>query len=523
MSSDAVLTGRGGIGRDMYEFPIWVWAAFPVFSLCFALGIVWLIGVQRPANSMFAKTAPPMSSGAVHFLFDQDSLTDHDLPPDSAPFKAGDWCEMRNWLLFRFSGLPDTTDALPNGPSVFPAAGDPADPAQLVCTKTGDATRVVLQDPKTLDALERHERLRLRSEGRNWGACLDNATCGVVMTARDGQILWTNSTFDALKINVPSNAIPDVSALPDDGTPTTERRCIDNGQSSTWLETRSVPVKAGTIHYVADVTKVVTAENLRREFVQTLTKTFANLTTGLAIFNRDKQLALFNPALVDLTGLGPDFLSGRPNLMGFFDNLRDNHVLPEPRNYGDWRTQILQMIETATDGLYRETWTLPSGLTYRVTGRPHPDGAVAFLFEDVSDEISLTRHFRSQVDVRQAVLDNLSEAVVVLSPAKTVLLCNSTCSDFLNIDPDSSFAEMSLNDLTQVCNARLPKPEFWAGVAQALDDRRLANPIAEHLLDTENRWYHCRAAPLPGGAAMLTIAPASAKADATHTHAIAGD
>ena len=507
----------------MYDFPIWVWAAFPVLSLCFALAIVWLIGAQRPAASVFSQVGQTISSGAIHFLFDQDSLTDHDLPPDSSPFKTGEWREMRNWLQFRFSGLPDTTDALPNGPSVFPADDDPGDPAQLVCTKTDDTTRVVLQDPKTLDAIERHEHLRLLSEGRNWGACLENATCGVVMTDREGQILWTNSAFDALKITAPGNAIPNVQSLPDDGTPKTERRCIDDRTTIKWLETRSVPVEAGTIHYVADVTKVVTAENLRREFVQTLTKTFANLTTGLAIFNRDKQLALFNPALVDLTGLGPEFLSAQPNLMEFFDNLRDNHVLPEPRNYGDWRTQILQIIETASDGLYRETWTLPSGLTYRVTGRPHPDGAVAFLFEDISDEISVTRRFRSQVDVRQAVLDNLSEAVVVLSSAKTVLLCNSTCSKLLSIDPDSSFAEMTLNDLTKICNDRLPNPKFWAEVAQGLDGRRLANPIDAQLFDTRNTCYHCRAAPLPGGAAMLTISPVAATADATHTHMLASD
>lgn len=506
----------------MYDFPLWIWAAIPFFSLCFALGIVWLIGMQRPVTSNFAQAGPAITSGAVHFLFNKDSLTDHDLPPENTPFKTGEWREMRNWLHFRFTGLPDTTETLPNGQSDFPT-DDPGDPAYLVCTKTGDTTRVALQDPKTLDAIERHERLRLLSEGRNWGPCVDNATYGVVMTDHDGQILWANKAFDALKIRDLGTVISGSRPVPDDSTPKIERRCIDDGTTSKWLETRSVPVERGTIHYVADVTKVVTAENLRREFVQTLTKTFANLTTGLAIFNRDKQLALFNPALVDLTGLCPEFLSAQPNLMGFFDSLRDNHVLPEPRNYGDWRTQILQMIETATDGLYRETWTLPSGLTYRVTGRPHPDGAIAFLFEDISDEISLTRRFRSQLDMRQAVLDNLSEAVVVLSPAKMVLLCNSACSRLLGIDPDSSFAEMSLNDLTHICNSRLPNAEFWAKVTQGLNNRRLASPIELHVWDIQNKCYHCRAASLPGGAAMLTIAPVTTTTKTAQTHLTVSD
>src|SRR6056297_855766 len=494
----------------MYDFPIWVWAAFPVLSLCFALAIVWLIGAQRPAASVFSQVGQTISSGAIHFLFDQDSLTDHDLPPDSSPFKTGEWSEMRNWLQFRFSGLPDTTDALPNGPSVFPADDDPGDPAQLVCTKTDDTTRVVLQEPKTLDAIERHEHLRLLSEGRNWGACLENATCGVVMTDREGQILWTNSAFDALKITAPGNAIPNVQSLPDDGTPKTERRCIDDRTTIKWLETRSVPVEAGTIHYVADVTKVVTAENLRREFVQTLTKTFANLTTGLAIFNRDKQLALFNPALVDLTGLSPEFLSAQPNLMEFFDNLRDNHVLPEPRNYGDWRTQILQIIETASDGLYRETWTLPSGLTYRVTGRPHPDGAVAFLFEDISDEIALTRRFRTQLNLRQAVLDQLPDAIAVISPNNLLLLCNKRCSDVLGIDPDSSLAELSVPALIAICREHIPDDTFWPQAETLLSGHSLTELLETVLYSRAGHPMRCRLSPLTGGSAMLSMADCTA-------------
>jgi len=53
----------------------------------------------------------------------------------------------------------------------------------------------------------------------------------------------------------------------------------------------------------------------QRNFVQTLTKTFAQLSIGLAIFNRERQLVLFNPALIDLTALPADFLTGRPHLL----------------------------------------------------------------------------------------------------------------------------------------------------------------------------------------------------------------
>jgi hypothetical protein len=40
--------------------------------------------------------------------------------------------------------------------------------------------------------------------------------------------------------------------------------------------------------------------------------------------------------------------------------------------------------EEAASGLFEETWSLPGGQTYRVIGRPHPNGALAFMFEDIS-------------------------------------------------------------------------------------------------------------------------------------------
>ena len=42
--------------------------------------------------------------------------------------------------------------------------------------------------------------------------------------------------------------------------------------------------------------------------------------------------------------------------------------------------EITEIEEGAREGAYEENWVLPSGKILRVTGRPHPQGAVAFLF-----------------------------------------------------------------------------------------------------------------------------------------------
>ncbi len=166
------------------------------------------------------------------------------------------------------------------------------------------------------------------------------------------------------------------------------------------------------------------ARDNQRNFVQTLTKTFAQLSVGLAIFDADRRLVLFNPALHDLTLLPAEFLIARPTLFSFLDRLRDHQMIPEPKDYSSWRDQMGALESAAAEGSYHETWPLPNGQTFRVTGKPHPNGAIAFLLEDISDEVSLTRKFRSQIDISAAVIDNLETAICVFSSSGSLVLAN---------------------------------------------------------------------------------------------------
>ena len=93
-------------------------------------------------------------------------------------------------------------------------------------------------------------------------------------------------------------------------------------------------------HYAIDVTDIVTAEIAQLKLVQTLTKTFAEMPVGLAIFDQQRRLVLFNPALTDLISF--EFLSERPSLFEFFNRLWENRVVPEPKNSAAWRAQLAE-------------------------------------------------------------------------------------------------------------------------------------------------------------------------------------
>ena len=262
----------------------------------------------------------------------------------------------------------------------------------------------------------------------------------------------------------------------------------------------------GIVHYALPADAAVKAEGSLREFVQTLSKTFAHLPIGLAIFDRQRQLALFNPALVDLTGAEVEFLSARPTLHAFLDRLRERQVIPEPKDYASWRQQMMDLEKQASRGLYEDTWTLPSGQTYHVVGRPHPDGAVAFLLEDITAEITLTRRFRSEIELGQAVVDTVEEAIVVFSPAGELILSNSAYDTLWGVEPALTLGKVTVVDsIRRWQEVSKPDPAFGdiRDFVLAMEERA-AWTADLRLLGGDV--LVCRVVPLPGGATLVAFA-----------------
>ncbi len=329
-----------------------------------------------------------------------------------------------------------------------------------------------------------------------------------------GWVIWANAAYQDLSERAGSEALETPLfdlVLPEASETSRVRVSVRSNQpdAPAWYEVTTRNTNATWLHHAVDIDAVVRAETAQRNFVQTLTKTFAHLPIGLAIFDRDRQLALFNPALIDLTSLPANFLSGRPNLLSFFDHMRENRMMPEPKNYTGWREQMAELVAAASDDRYSETWSLPSGLTYKITGRPHPDGAIAFLIEDISAEISLTRRFRAEMELSQSVLDAIEDAVAVFSHLGVLTYCNAAYRELWKTDPDSAFAEMTVLDATRHWQMACEPNPIWADLREfALESQDRAAWGAELMLKT-GQSMECRVEPLVGGATVVCFSGAA--------------
>jgi len=480
-----------------------LWVGFVVLALAVSFALLWALGFMLPKGR--AGAGAEMQRPGCVYLFTDELMVDHS--STCLPGGAGaalEWSDLRIWLVPRFAALPVRLDDLEEEVPALVQAQSEGDRGEVTLTRTGQTTRIVLSDAAHGCPDELHAMLCARSELAELAEAFDAAPYPIWKTSADGAILWQNT---ACREVFDTATLKEQMAAPVPGSSTVARFAVpqDGSALQSWYEVQSTRRDKVILHHATDVTKVVRAETVQKDFVQTLTKTFAYLTIGLAVFDRKRRLALFNPALMDLTSLPVGFLSGQPDLMSFFDNLRNRNVMPEPRSYASWRAQINEVIDVAEGGLYQETWNLPNDVTYRVTGRPHPDGAVAFLFEDISAEVILAQRYRAQLDLRQSALDSLPEAVMVIGPNNVLSFCNSAATGLLGIDPDGSFADMSVADLIRVCAGRLEAPGLWIAVETALRQRTLNAPLRQSTEISPGRSINARVEVLPGGARMLIL------------------
>ncbi|MEQ8898318.1 MAG: PAS-domain containing protein [Roseovarius sp.] len=437
------------------------------------------------------------------FLFRDGLLIDHDTGPSGGPGDTltgvTEWPDLRAWLDPRFPGLPATLPPISPGQLTTHPAENPADTAVITIAAIRHGHRITLIDPALPSPAEWHDTLSCLATKRLLRKAAETAPIAICTLDRDDNIAWRNAVFQDFT-DADETRLLHAASHPAEtaGEPVTLSDS-ETGQTR-HIDLSLTGAGAQRILYATDVTDLVNTDTMRSSFIQTLTKTFADLATGLAVFDRGQRLALFNPALVDLTGLPIEFLSARPGLLDFFDRLRDRQVLPEPKNYASWRAQINEMIETASDGLYSEAWSLTCGLTYRVTGRPHPDGAIAFLIEDITDEISLTRRTRSQLEIRQAVLDQLDDSIAVLGPDGALILCNQPFRDRFAV-ADDTFTETTLEDLVTKGRSLYPNDALWTGLLA----RSGHTPLSGQAGDTATGHVALQLDPLAGGFAMLSL------------------
>ncbi len=329
----------------------------------------------------------------------------------------------------------------------------------------------------------------------------------------EGNICWANTAYFALiKETQPNDALfkwPPSILFPQSegesamGSAVRTKISNHNEKVAQWFDVVRQPMEGRIYGFATPKDDIVDAESSLNAFRETLTNTFASLSVGLAVFDSAHKLVMFNPALIDLTSLRFEALSLQPTMYEFFDMLRELRISPKQKTCSDWRQHVPLLESVAKNGVYEETWSLPSGQVFRFTGHPQPDGAVALLLEDISKEISLSRTFYSELEINQAVLDQLNTAIVVFSPSGTITSSNAAYANLWGVDPNTSIISLTFQESFADWKTKSKASANWEQVETALYHNSPVSceiHIAQNDLHTS---YWVYSAPLTGGSYMI--------------------
>ncbi|WP_118135419.1 PAS-domain containing protein, partial [Oceanicella sp. SM1341] len=341
----------------------------------------------------------------------------------------------------------------------------------------------------------------------------------LIWRRRGGKVLWANAAYCQEMVSrrggQPSEIawlFPDPNQPPEgasaDFGPLQRRMPLrDPGGEPKWYDVTELAGPADdVIGFALSADGIMRAEAALKRFVETLTETFAHLPIGLAIFDKNRRLGLFNPAISEILKLDPTWLAARPGLQDFLERLRENRQMPDQQDFLAWRRKLTVLERDAEAASYEEDWVLPSGQTLRVIGRPHPQGAIAFLFEDISSAVILERRYRSEIETFRAVLHKLPEATLLFGPDGNLAFANHA---FRSIWPSLGPAEPGthVSRLIGLWSAlcRGADPEAPAtGTAGEKVWRDLKDFITRH--DSRSAWS-ARLRPLDGRVLVLRVAP----------------
>ena len=400
----------------------------------------------------------------------------------------------------------------PEGAAPFEVHGAPRGGAALISIRAASDEARALREAET--ALR-----RTQDEARFLQAAFDRAPVLAWSLGRDGQVAWANAPyrdrFAARATGLPDHRVPDAFARASEEVPLTargggQRRRValpaaTDGESH-WYELNEAPGPNGeTLGFALEADDLVAAEASLRRFIETLTETFAHLPIGLAVFDKNRRLGLFNPALTDLVKIDAVWLAGRPSLRDFLERLRETRQMPEQKDFASWRRKLTEIEEGAREGAYEENWVLPSGKILRVTGRPHPQGAVAFLFEDISTAIHLERRYRSELELSQATLDRMAEAVAVFDTSGMLVFVNSAFESLWEMEPMQGLHGPGVGELTEFWAERCRATPAWARLREFATGAEARAAWTEPLETCDGRVLQLLVAPLPDASALVVF------------------
>jgi signal transduction histidine kinase/PAS domain-containing protein len=268
----------------------------------------------------------------------------------------------------------------------------------------------------------------------------------------------------------------------------------------------NVPLPTGAVAgFAIDVQDLEDARVELDRYMESQRELADRMTAGTAQFDAERNVSFFNRPFAVMTQLDPEWLGEQPEFDRVIERMRDNHRLPETRDFPAWKDERRAWFSSPEE-VVEEEWMLPNGDHLRVVAQPLPDGGLRLFLEDRTEQLRLASARDTLLRVRAATFDNLFEAISVFASDGRLYLWNRRFIDDWELDEEWLTEHPRVDELVPAMAKKLVNPTAAAQiremVRQATNDRTTATG---QMAMTDGRHFQFAAVPLPDGNALFTM------------------
>ena len=353
-----------------------------------------------------------------------------------------------------------------------------------------------------------------------FAALLDARTGPAWIAAADGDAVWVNAAWLSA---VGAASLDEASlrgATLDKGADTLASEAANLGQTREalrWvalggrrraLRVTAQPLDGGGVGvWTDDVTETEDLREALKRNIEAHDETLNHIADAVAVFSQTKRLSFHNTAFTQMWGLEPAWLAERPTHGEVLDRLRQRRRLPETADYAKWKAGELDRYEKL-EAVPDDLWSLPDGRTLRVVRQSHPLGGIVLLFSDMTGELKLKSQYNALIQVQQATLDKLNDAVAVFGSDGRLRLHNEAFERFWNISDQQLSLAHDFEGVVELCIPRLHDRDFWRELKGRVADTdpQARAPMSGEARTSDSRIVVYQSRPLPDGATLIAFA-----------------
>ncbi len=269
----------------------------------------------------------------------------------------------------------------------------------------------------------------------------------------------------------------------------------------------------GVAGFAVDIQEQEDQARQHRAYREAQRRMLDRISVGVAQFDGQRRLTFANQPFRRLLSMRPGAGAIGTPIERLLSDARDDGRTPEVRDFPSWREDHVAWFEAGDT--QEEDWPLSDGTHLAVLGQPMPDGGLALILEDRTEQLSIAANRDTLLRTRTAMLDSLFEALAVFAPDGTLQLWNHSFPETWGLEPTLLDQHPSVDTLLGVIGPQLARPRQAKGVGEVIRSATLdRKERAGRLQLADGRTIEFAGIPLPDGNGLLTTLDVTANEQA---------